>query len=116
MTESDLLAKFTDGSFMFALSAAWEMVWHFGIGIGILVCGFLWAWFMPVGKKLGLLIAIIAGWGLISYAIGVADDKRKWKAAEAQVVSKEDVARDKAVVTVRKSRATRSVRHDEFDR
>lgn len=106
----------TDGTFMFMISTAWEMVWHFGIGIGILICGGLWAWFMPVGKKLGLLVAILAGWGLISYAIGVADDKRKWKAEEARIVVKEDIARNKAVATVRKSRATPGVRHDGFDR
>ena len=101
---------------MFALSAAWEMIWHFGFGIGILICGGLWAWFMPVGKKLGLLVAILAGWGLISYAIGVADERRHWTAKEASLVVKEDTARAKAVATVTKRRASPSVRHDKFDR
>ena len=94
----------------------WEMIGHIGIGVAIMIAGGLWAWFMPIGKRLGLLVAIIAGWGLISYSIGVADERRHWNAAEQHTAVQEDTARDKAIATVTKRRASPGVRHDKFDR
>ena len=91
------------------------MIWHLGIGVGIMICGGLWAWFMPVGKRLGLLVAIIAGWGIISYAIGVADERRHTKAAEQLTLHVEDNAHNAAVKSVEHPHAW-SLRHDKYDR
>ena len=97
------------------LSYIWEMIWHLGFGFGLMICGGLWAWFMPVGKKIGLLVAILAGWGIISYAIGVADERRHWKAAEQRTLVSEDAARAKAELSVEHP-SSWGVRHDRFDR
>ena len=94
----------------------WEMIGHIGIGVAIMIAGGLWAWFMPIGKRLGLLVAIIAGWGLISYSIGVADERRHWTAAEQHTVIVEDNARDKAIATVDKQHASPTMRHDRYNR
>lgn len=65
----------------FAVAATiWPLVQHFGIGGIGMVAGFLFWRFSPVGKKVGLITAVVAGVVTGGYAIGVNDGSTQVRA------------------------------------
>jgi hypothetical protein len=73
------------------LSAGWTEVWHWGLGIGLVVVCFAAAWLSPVFKKdffyAGVIIIVL----LIVYGAGGKDATALCKAQEATVTKKVDV-------------------------
>jgi hypothetical protein len=90
----------------------WDLVWHWGLMVGISLCGFAIMWFTPF-KKLGLVIGYSAGLALLAYSLGVIDERHHWQAAEQRTLSVEQRARTDAVNTVDKPDG---VRNDKYDR
>jgi hypothetical protein len=100
-------------SYFFA--AIWGMVWHFGIGVGIIILALLWIRFMPIQRGLALLIACSTTAALFAYALGVHDEKVHWTVAQQHTQQVEDKARTDAVKSVT-APGVRNNRHDRNNR
>jgi hypothetical protein len=79
---------------MFLVSAAahavWTDVWSWGIGIGLIICFSLAAWFSPVFKKDFVYAALIVGVLLAAYGYGTHVEAAICSAKEAAVTAKVD--------------------------
>lgn len=67
----------------------WPIVEHFGIGgIGV-AAGVAFWFFSPIGKKIGLIVAVVAGVVTGAYGLGVSDGEHRvqaqWTATENDV-------------------------------
>jgi hypothetical protein len=83
----------------FFLTGLWDLIWHFGILIGLMILSVLVMWFTPF-KKLGFLGLILIGGVLIGYTVGVIDERHLWVASQARLSYLEDKARDNAVKSI----------------
>src|SRR5579863_2730450 len=82
------MISFTIQSFF---AGTWDLIWHQGLGIGLIICFVLAAYFSPVFKKDLLYCAFIVGAFLLAEDIGTHDEA-KHVAAQEQVVDKKVTA------------------------
>lgn len=85
----------------------WSMVWHWGVGIGLVVLLLAAAYFSPILKKFFLAMALGVVLVLVGETIGIHDEKAH-RDAEGVVIDK-DVANavDKAKTSHQKDRWNR---------
>ena len=76
-------------------AGVWAQVWHWGLGIGVIICLLAAAWFSPVGKKTLTVAAIVVFAFMVGMGVGTVDEKRRHTAQE-QVLDKhvKDVVKD----------------------
>ena len=53
----------------------WTMVWHWGLGIGLIILFLAGAYFSPIGKKDFLYLALAVVIALVFEAVGIHDEK-----------------------------------------
>ena len=70
------------------LSGSWDLIWHQGLGIGLIICFLAASYFSPVFKKDFFYAAVIVGIFLLAEDIGI-HDANKITAAKEQIVNKE---------------------------
>ena len=106
-----------------ALGSLWALIWHFGIIAGVLILALLAAWFIPVGKKASLIVALCAAIILVTAGIytklGADYVQAKWNAAEKADYSAALKARakaDKAIPGTSDPAFSRRMRHDRYNR
>ena len=70
-----------------ALAGTWNLIWHWGLGLGLMGLCIVAAIFLPVFKKDFIYCAVIIGVFLLAMAIGTRDAAKR-SAAQQVVVSK----------------------------
>lgn len=74
----------------------WPLVWHFGLGGGIVSLALAVAWFFPLLRKTALEVAAVVSVALGCYAVGVKNGEghvqARWDAAEQSSVKAADKA------------------------
>lgn len=91
-----------------------RLVLHYGIAAIIILGCFAWAYFVPVGKKLALYIALATGVALAAFTLGVKDENNRWAAQELNISKIAEKAHTDAVKRV--THPSRWVRHDQYNR
>jgi hypothetical protein len=71
-------------------AGVWSMVWHWGIGIGLIILLCAAAWFSPVFKKDFLYAALIVFVALFFEAVGIKDERARVTAQEVIINQKVD--------------------------
>lgn len=75
--------------FNFALehffAGLWSLVWHFGIGIGVIILLCAAAYFSPLGKKWFIIAAVVVAAFVAGEGFGVNLEKRHTDAQAATV-------------------------------
>lgn len=111
----------------YELAGIWPLIWHFGLGAGIvIICVLLWAFtpaflskLFPNIQKVLVWVAALTLTIMISTAIGVSlGEKRiqaQWDAALKSEVDAGEQARSEAIATVR-AEPPDSVRNDRHNR
>ena len=88
----------------------WTMVWHWGIGIGLIVLFLAAAYFSPIGKKDLVYCAVIVVVFLVAEAVGIHDEKVHRDAQDKVITT----AVSKAVAKTQTEKA--KARKDRWDR
>lgn len=86
-----------------AFAGVWSMIWHFGIGVGLIVLFLAVAYFSPLGKKWFIAAAIGVALFMGGEVVGVKMGTARCT-AQAQAVSK-FVHRTVQSTTTKRSRA-----------
>lgn len=74
----------------------WPLIWHLS-GAGLIIAAALaWAWFMPIGKKIALWIALAVGMTTCAYVVGTKDGGNRVQAQWDQTIANDRDAADKA--------------------
>ncbi len=68
-------------------AGTWDLIWHQGLGIELIICFLLAAYFSPIWRRDFFYAAIIVGVFLLAEDIGIHDEA-KHVAAQEQVVDK----------------------------
>ncbi len=68
-------------------AGTWSLIWHQGLGIGIIICLLLAAYFSPLWKRDFFWAAIVVGAFLLAEDLGIHDEA-KHVAAQEQVLDK----------------------------
>lgn len=55
----------------------WQILFHYWLGIGLVVAAGLAWYFLPIGKNIAALAAVVGTVLLISYSIGISDGERR---------------------------------------
>jgi hypothetical protein len=55
-------------------AGVWSLVWHWGLGIGLVILCLFMAWFSPLWKKDFLWAAVVVVMALVFEAVGVHDE------------------------------------------
>jgi hypothetical protein len=63
----------------------WDMIWKEGLGIGLIICFLLAAWFSPVFKKDFFYAAVITGVLLVVFNFGIKSESKHTVAQEKVV-------------------------------
>ena len=58
-------------------AGTWDLIWHWGIGVGLLACFILAAIFSPVFKRDFVYCAIVVGVFLLAMYIGTRDEAKR---------------------------------------
>jgi hypothetical protein len=74
-----------------AIAGLWPLLWHFGIGVGLIILLLAGAWFSPVGKKDFVYAAIVVAVALMFEAEGVKLEKNRQVAEQAVITN--DIAK-----------------------
>jgi len=70
------------------VAGLWVLVWHWGFGIGVIVCLIAAAWFLPVWRKEFSYSAVVVAAVLVGYTVGIHDEKTH-RDAQAAIVQKQ---------------------------
>ncbi len=54
-------------------AGVWSLVWHWGLGVGLVILCLFMAWFSPLWKKDFLWAAVVVVMALVFEAVGVHD-------------------------------------------
>jgi ABC-type siderophore export system fused ATPase/permease subunit len=71
-----------------AFAGVWTMVWHWGIGVGLVICLCALAYLLPVYQKDFLYAALLIVVALFFMAVGIRDERTR-VAAQQQTLIKE---------------------------
>jgi hypothetical protein len=106
--------------FTYVFSGLWPLVWHFGLGFGVMGLALAWWWFVPIGKKSALWVAFTAGVITVSYTAGVKNGEYRvqaeWDAAVSREVESGAAARAAAERNVSPTPGVRGKKLDRRDR
>jgi hypothetical protein len=72
------------------LAGAWSMVWHWGVGVGLIIVFCAAAWFSPVFKKDFLYAALLVFVALFFESVGIRDERARVVAQEQVINNKVD--------------------------
>jgi hypothetical protein len=81
-----------------ALAGLWAEVWHWGLGIGVVILLLAAAYFSPVGKKYLVIAAVVVVLLLLAYARGIHDQSNRC-VAQQKVVTEQVTAAVKTAHT-----------------
>lgn len=105
-----------------AFSSLWALIWHYGIMVGIIICAVLWVMFVPIGKRIALMVAICTIVGMVFAVVytklGADYVQAKWDATNRAEIAAAAKARSQAEASVPPVSGPHAVRlqHDHFDR
>lgn len=90
----------------YAWSALVPIIFHWGVGIGIVICAVAVAWFTPF-KKTGAAVAICTGAFLVGMTVGTVDERHRWEAKVQAAIEQAEKARADAIKAIPKPGAKR---------
>lgn len=100
------MINFTIQSFF---AGSWDLIWHQGLGIGLIICFLLASYFSPVFKKDFLWCAAVVGAFLLAEDLGIHDEAK-------HVVAQEQVLDKKVISVVKKAKSPKvQASHDPWN-
>jgi hypothetical protein len=90
-------------------AGTWQMIWHWGVGVGLIIICLLCMWFLPVWKKDFLYAAIVVATALLFEAVGIHDERAHVIAQQHDLQNRVD-----KIIQSTKTPAARKA-HDRFD-
>ena len=58
------------------IAAVWGEVWHWGLGVGLIILSLAAAYFSPIGKQFFLAFAAAVFLLLVAYGVGITNDAK----------------------------------------
>lgn len=73
-----------------AFAGVWSMVWHWGVGIGLIICLCALAYLLPVYQKDFLYAALLVVVALVFMSIGIRDERTRVAAQQRVLINQVD--------------------------
>src|ERR1039458_3882179 len=90
-------------------AGAWSLLWHWGLGVALILLCLLFAYFSPLYKVYGLYAAGVVALCLLFYGIGIADESHRCDAKNIIATRHINAVVDKAVAHTKTKKARRAV-------